>query len=94
MLNKLFKRLMISCEKATFLMEKKKLIRLSWMERIQLRLHKSMCTACRMYGKQSRVLDHLLKKYFQDTESSSSDQQEISSLQKRILSGTDKPDSQ
>lgn len=54
---------MLSCKKATMLIEKKVLFGLSWKENIQLRLHKSMCDACTTYEKQSKLLDKLLHKH-------------------------------
>ncbi len=54
---------MLSCKKATMLIEKKALFGLSWKENIQLRLHKSMCDACTTYEKQSKLLDKLLHKH-------------------------------
>ncbi len=54
---------MLSCKKATTLIEKKALFGLSWKENIQLRLHKSMCDACTTYEKQSKLLDKLLYKH-------------------------------
>ncbi len=55
--------LMLSCRKATELIEKKALIGLSRREKIQLSLHKSMCDACTAYEKQSKLLDEFLYRY-------------------------------
>lgn len=52
--------LFLSCFKATELIEKKFHVRLSYKERLQLKMHKSMCSACRLYEKQSSVLDKAL----------------------------------
>lgn len=62
-MKKLMYLLMLSCRKATELMEKRSLIGLSWTETIQLRMHKSMCDACSTYEKQSKILDKLLHKH-------------------------------
>lgn len=53
--------LFLSCLKATRLIEKGLYIRLSRKEKIQLTLHKSMCHACRLYDKQTHILDDALK---------------------------------
>lgn len=52
---------MLSCKKATELMEKQSLVGLSVKERIRLRLHTSMCDGCTAYQKQSLLIDKLLR---------------------------------
>ncbi len=51
----------ISCKKATYLVSKKEEGKLSWIERIQLRGHLTICSLCRKFeiqtgwfGKQAR----------------------------------------
>ena len=53
---------MLSCRKATELMEKKLYTDLGQTEKFQLFLHTRMCDACRMYEKQSRFMDSVLRK--------------------------------
>jgi hypothetical protein len=53
---------MLSCQRATELIEKKSVLRLSVLESLQLRLHKSICDACTNYEKQSNSIDALLQK--------------------------------
>ncbi len=62
-MKKLMNYLMLSCRKATELIEKRTLVRLSFKEKVQLRMHKSMCDACTAYEKQSRKIDELLHKH-------------------------------
>ena len=52
--------LFLSCLKATELIEKKLLFRLSLSEKIRLLMHKAMCDACTLYEKQSITLDRAL----------------------------------
>ncbi len=52
---------MLSCLKATVLVEKKLDHPLSFMENLQLAMHTSMCKGCSAYGKQSQILDSALK---------------------------------
>lgn len=52
--------LFLSCLKATELIEKGLHVKLSITERLQLAVHKSMCDACRMYEKQSGLIDQSL----------------------------------
>ena len=53
-------KLLLSCLKATELMEKKFHFRLTFRERMQLKMHKSMCKACSRYDKQSAILHKAL----------------------------------
>lgn len=49
--------LFLSCLKATELIEKKLHFRLSFKEKLQLKIHKLMCEACQRYEKHSELLD-------------------------------------
>ncbi len=51
------KILFLSCLKASELIEKKLHFKLSFRERLQLKIHKSMCEACRIYEKQSTLIE-------------------------------------
>ena len=54
---------MLSCKKASGLIEKKLHFPLSPIEKIQLFFHTSMCDTCKSYQKQSKDLDILLDKH-------------------------------
>lgn len=54
--------LMLSCRKATELMERKLYTDLGQTEKFQLFLHTRMCDACRLYEKQSQFMDSVLRK--------------------------------
>ena len=54
---------MLSCRKATELMEKKLHFKLSPVEKIQLYLHTRMCDACNAYQKQNEAMDLALHKH-------------------------------
>ncbi len=56
-MKKLMNLLFLSCLRATELIEKKLIFRLSLSEKIRLSMHKTMCSACTMYEKQSISLD-------------------------------------
>lgn len=56
-MKKLMNILFLSCLKATELIEKKLHLRLSFKEKLQLKAHKMMCDACRLYEKQSTFLE-------------------------------------
>jgi len=53
--------LFLSCLKATELIEKKLSFRLSAKEKIQLKAHKMMCSACRNYEKQSVLIEKVME---------------------------------
>lgn len=54
---------MLSCKKASGLIEKKLHFPLSPIEKMQLFFHTSMCDTCKSYQKQSKDLDILLDKH-------------------------------
>lgn len=56
-MKKLMHILFLSCLKASELIEKKFHFKLSFRERLQLKMHKMMCSACTMYEKQSAILE-------------------------------------
>lgn len=47
----------LSCLKATELIEKKLHFKLSYKEKLQLKLHKMMCDACTNYEKQNIIIE-------------------------------------
>jgi hypothetical protein len=77
---------MISCRKATELIDKKIFSKLSVKERIQLFMHKAICDACTLYDKQSVFIDKALKK---QTSTEKDDRQNLSEnthqLQSKII---------
>ncbi len=56
--------LMLSCKKASALIDKKTLLGLTLKERVMLKMHTAMCTACTAYNKQSRFIEHALHEHF------------------------------
>jgi hypothetical protein len=56
-MKKIMNMLFLSCLKASELIEKKIHFKLSFKEKIQLSVHKSMCDACTRYEKQSIFLE-------------------------------------
>lgn len=57
--------LLLSCKKATSLIEKKLIVPLSFKEKVQLNMHMGICDACKAYEKQSKKIDRLLQKHVQ-----------------------------
>lgn len=86
-MKKLMNFLMLSCRKATELIEKKSLTELRWKESVQLKMHTSMCKACSTYEKQSKWLDKILHRQFTEQHAEHSDQIiENKDLKERITS--------
>jgi hypothetical protein len=56
-MKKLMHILLLSCLRATELIEKKLHFKLSVQEKLQLRMHKMMCSACSNYEKQSVFIE-------------------------------------
>jgi glucose-6-phosphate-specific signal transduction histidine kinase len=86
-MKKIMQWLMLSCRKATELIEKKLLTNLSFREKVQLKMHKSFCDACTAYEKQSKLIDKLLSKQIHK-ESDEVENDEVvanEELKKRIL---------
>ncbi|MFO8000959.1 MAG: hypothetical protein R6U46_06940 [Marinilabilia sp.] len=81
MMKRLMHILFLSCFKATELIEKKFHITLSFKERLQLKMHKSMCSACRLYEKQSSVLDKALF----HPERLNGDKEDLTAFKKELL---------
>ncbi|HVW94821.1 MAG TPA: hypothetical protein VHA56_02465 [Mucilaginibacter sp.] len=61
------KRIIYNCRKATLLIEKKEMDRLSLREAFELRVHLVGCSFCRIYKKQSRVINQMVRQLFNDS---------------------------
>lgn len=83
-MKKILNFLMLSCKKASMLIEKKLLVKLSHKEKFQLTLHKSMCNACTNYEKQSIAIDKMLHKHFRENEAGNEIKNKT--LKERIIS--------
>lgn len=64
----LMTRLMISCEKAAFLISKSQDEKLSCKEKTDMHLHLMGCKFCRRYKKDIDLLSEYLKKYRRESE--------------------------
>ncbi len=53
----------LSCKRATFYIEKSHAKRLSFIERVQLRMHLAICDKCAEYKKQSALIEAALKSH-------------------------------
>jgi len=55
------KKIMYNCRQATLLIEKKQLGRLSLRERVELHIHLTGCSFCRLYNKQSSLINNMVQ---------------------------------
>lgn len=60
-MKKLMNIIMLSCNKATLLIEKSHGTPLSFVERVKLKMHLAMCDKCAGYQKQSLIIENALK---------------------------------
>lgn len=60
-MNKMMQKLILSCKKATELIDKKNHAGISRDEKVKLYFHTMMCSACTNYAKQSVLIDRALK---------------------------------
>ncbi|MBC5839154.1 hypothetical protein [Flavobacterium muglaense] len=63
-MKKIMNMMVNSCKKTTELIDKQQLTSLSAKEKVQLQVHKSMCTTCNSYEKQSKLIDTVIQKWF------------------------------
>jgi len=62
-MNKL-KKISYNCKQATFLIEKKQITKLTFREKIELRIHLAGCSFCRIFERQSILINHLAHQLF------------------------------
>ncbi len=55
-----YKKISNNCKKATFLIDKKNLEGINPLQHIELRIHLMGCSFCRLYNKQSEMINHLV----------------------------------
>ena len=58
------KKIAYNCRKATLLIEKQQLARLTVKETIELNLHLAGCSVCRIFQQQSVVINKMIKELF------------------------------
>jgi hypothetical protein len=73
----MLKIFMLSCEKATALVEKRSTLGLSVLGRIRLNLHQKVCGMCQHYEQQSALIDQYIEKKIAKREVSEVDLGEV-----------------
>ncbi len=74
-----------SCRKATELIDKRSVMGLSWIEKVRLFMHKSLCDACTTYEKQSGLIDRFLHHHLHDHQNDNAPQLQNDELKERII---------
>ena len=57
--------IMVSCQKATSLAEKGRWTRLTFKERVQLKMHDSICAACKKFEHQGMMIEQAMERLSQ-----------------------------
>lgn len=78
--------LMLSCKKASELIDKKSVVNLSMKENVMLHMHTAMCDGCKAYQKQSKILDGLLKQHLHKADETQIPQIINNELKQQIIS--------
>jgi hypothetical protein len=58
------KKIIYNCRQATLLIEKKAMDKLSFRETIELRIHLYGCSFCRLYDKQSAMINDMVQELY------------------------------
>jgi predicted anti-sigma-YlaC factor YlaD len=58
------KKIQYNCEKATFLIEKKLITKITFREQVELRIHLLGCSVCRIYQKQTGKINEMVRQLF------------------------------
>lgn len=64
-------KIMLTCLQATKLTTQRSFRNLSIMEKLQLKMHHSVCHACRKFDSQNIYIDHAVKNHFSIIENKS-----------------------
>ena len=61
------KKIIYNCHKATLLIEKKQIARLTLREKMELRLHLSGCSVCKLFQQQSMLINRHVKSFLRSS---------------------------
>ncbi|SHM75266.1 hypothetical protein [Chitinophaga sp. CF418] len=62
------KDIIYNCKKATSLIERKQIGRLTLREHVELRIHLAFCSVCRIFRRQSIAINRMVKILFNDAQ--------------------------
>jgi len=60
----IIKKIQYNCREATYLIEKRQHVRLTVRERVHLLIHLSGCSVCRLFQRQSKMINQMVKGLF------------------------------
>ena len=78
-------KMMLSCNQATLLMEKKTDVGLTLTEKLKIRFHTSMCSGCTNYQTQTQLINELLKNHFTSRSTNTISNLDVQKLKANIL---------
>ena len=81
----LMNKLVLSCLKATELIERKFHVKLKLRQRLQLKIHLMICDACANYQKQSEFLDKGISQHLKEASTSVDIELLKKTIQEKIL---------
>ncbi|ETZ24089.1 hypothetical protein [Pedobacter sp. V48] len=86
------RKIQYNCRKATYLIEKQQIGRITLREKLELKIHLAGCSICKTFQRQSIVINHLVRNLFQSTERADVrlDDEFKRNLQQRINQNLDK----
>jgi hypothetical protein len=58
------KKIQYNCKQATFLIEKRLIDRLTLREKVELHIHLAGCSVCRVFDKQSEMINKMVRQLF------------------------------
>ncbi|MFB6343465.1 hypothetical protein ACE1ET_17205 [Saccharicrinis sp. FJH62] len=77
-------KIMLTCLEATKLTVQKSFRKLSFTEKLQLKMHHTVCHACRKFDSQNTFIDHAVKTYIESTEKNND--LKLSDRRKKVIS--------
>lgn len=57
-----------NCRKATFLIEKRQIGKITLKEKLELKIHLAGCAVCRLFQQQSMLINRMVSNHFNHTE--------------------------
>ncbi len=58
------KDIIYNCKQATYLIEKKQIGKITLREKVQLHIHLYGCSVCKLFSKQSMMINNMIKQVF------------------------------
>ena len=62
------KKIQYNCKKATFLIEKRMIAKITFREKIELRIHLAGCSVCKVFDRQSQMINTMVRRFFDNAD--------------------------